>query len=941
MIQRIGYTTINWIDTNKKGMTFGVLFGGAFLTFLGMLKRRSHRNGFVNSLLGFATGTPLGVCVNCAAPIARGMHDAGARIETTLATLISSPTMNVVVLTMLFSIFPIYVGLIKVAMTLLFILVIIPLLAHYIFPAERDASGDSAACCLVPQPEFQASEGWLQATIGALHQYLKNLWYIVRTTVPLMLVAGFLGSAIITLVPLESLIDSEITILGVFIVAIVGVFLPVPIAFDVIVTAALLAAGLPMLYVMILLVTLGTFSIYSFMIVWNSISRRVALTLYASVAALGIITGIAINSYHEWELERMLDIFGSEVEAADRPIEHHGIRITRAPFEERSESKEIPFSRVEGSRFGLQRTNHFSVADFWPPFYNGRGVASGDIDRDGWQDLAFATEQGVLLYRNERGTKFTPITLAIPQLEKLNTFVIALVDIDNDSWLDLYLTSYLDGNYYVLNRNGQFSTEQLHRTPTKDNVLSYAISFGDIDRDGDLDAAIGNWFYGFAKPIPPVEGTNKLHLNQGSIFSEAPLEGLTGETLTILLSDFNHDQKLDLMVGNDFIQPDVFYTGSGDGAFEQITAQAGTIPASTNTTMSIDTADINNDLITDIYAAQIAASASSKAAGIRVRRLKHYCMDVEDPGLRATCQQNVDIRQFFHYRGRHKPTDLKKCKTIPDIQEQQACFSMMVMKTATRERKPALCKHIPKTQEQAAHLCRSFFKKPVTTTKEEYRRALPQRKNKNVLLVGGNDGIFRDQAPQLGVDMSGWSWNSKIADLDNDQWQDIYVVNGTWLRGSATPSNFFFHNQQGKHFNDSTQQFGLDEFMLSSAYTYVDFDNDGDLDIVTTIINGPIRIFINNQSGNNAIRFALRDNQGNRFGIGSRIVIHYGEQGELHQMREIKAGGGFISFDAPLAHFGLGKHEAVERVEIYWSTGEKSELSGPFQPGRYTLERDA
>ena len=108
--KRIAYSTVNWVNTNKQGMTFGVLFAGGFLTLLWMLLRRSFKGSYANALMGFVIGAPLGVCVNCAAPIAKGLHEAGARLETTLTTMFSSPTMNLVVLTMVFTIFPFYMA---------------------------------------------------------------------------------------------------------------------------------------------------------------------------------------------------------------------------------------------------------------------------------------------------------------------------------------------------------------------------------------------------------------------------------------------------------------------------------------------------------------------------------------------------------------------------------------------------------------------------------------------------------------------------------------------------------------------------------------------------------------------------------------------------------------------------------------------------------------
>ena len=89
--QRVPYSTINWIDTNKRGMTFGIFLGAILLTLVKMLRRRSYSSAVGNTLLGIIMGAPLGVCVNCAAPVAKGLHHAGARLETTLATMISSP----------------------------------------------------------------------------------------------------------------------------------------------------------------------------------------------------------------------------------------------------------------------------------------------------------------------------------------------------------------------------------------------------------------------------------------------------------------------------------------------------------------------------------------------------------------------------------------------------------------------------------------------------------------------------------------------------------------------------------------------------------------------------------------------------------------------------------------------------------------------------------
>ncbi|MCZ6709585.1 MAG: ASPIC/UnbV domain-containing protein, partial [Gammaproteobacteria bacterium] len=133
---------------------------------------------------------------------------------------------------------------------------------------------------------------------------------------------------------------------------------------------------------------------------------------------------------------------------------------------------------------------------------------------------------------------------------------------------------------------------------------------------------------------------------------------------------------------------------------------------------------------------------------------------------------------------------------------------------------------------------------------------------------------------------------------------------------------------------------GLENYLGMSSYTYIDYDNDADLDIIAVSIDGPVWIYTNNTQENHGIIFELDDHQANRSGIGSRIIIHYGEGGTHHQIREIKASGGFVSFDAPRAHFGLGEHEVVSRVEVVWSSGETTRLNGEFKAGHnYKIER--
>ncbi len=307
LVERIAYTTINWLETNLEGMAFGLVIGACLLTLIGMIPARGHRNGFVNTLIGVAVGSPLGVCVNCSAPVAKGMHDGGARLETTLATMFSSPTLNVIVLSMLFAIFPLYLTVIKLVETLVFILVLVPLLSRWVFPQERLQTYDDTACAIQPTPAAPINESLFMAVRGAAMLLGRNLGYIVIRTVPLMLLAGVLGAVVVHLMPLPVLVNYEPGILSVVAVALVGIFLPVPVAFDLILVAVLISAGAPMIYSMTLLFTLGIFSVYPFFIIWNTISRRVAVVLTVVLVVIGVAGGIVAEEIHQAELRDMLE----------------------------------------------------------------------------------------------------------------------------------------------------------------------------------------------------------------------------------------------------------------------------------------------------------------------------------------------------------------------------------------------------------------------------------------------------------------------------------------------------------------------------------------------------------------------------------------------------------------------------------------------------------
>jgi len=962
--KKIGFTTVNWLHTNRQGMFFGVLMGAMFLTILRYLKRVSFRGGFMNSALGLVLGAPLGVCVNCAAPIAKGMYSGGARAETTLATMLSSPTLNIVVLTMLFSILPFYLAVAKIALSIFVILVAVPVICRFLPQDQLQLPAEKQRAC--PVPEHGAPhETMPKAVKGFAADYLTDLWYIVRLTVPLMILAGFLGAIVATLVPIEYLNSLTFGLLGLLVIALVGTFLPVPIAFDVVITGALLAGGLHVGYVMVLLFTLGIFSIYSFFIIAQSISFRAALYLSIIVMVLGVSAGIGANSWHKWQSKRALEIL-TEVLAPQSPVETHipqpeaplqiaiapkneitkgKINISRIPFHPRSKPGQKPFTRKGAHNIGIDKPVEFSFKDMWPPFWEGRSIAAGDIDMDGDPDLVLAsTEAGLYFYMNNGTGQFSRMNFPLGKIKHMPVFNAALVDLNNDGWLDIFLATYRQGNFVLWNEKGAFDVARLSPVRNRDDaMLSLALSFADIDRDGDLDAALGNWAAGWYRRIPGEESRNRIIYNEGALsgdtFTELP--GLPGETLSILLTDLNLDGHADLLVGNDFEMPDVYYYGDGFGGFKRIRRTDNIIPFTTTTTMAVKNNDLNNDLSPEIYIAQIAGRSSGVSERLNMKPIEQYCADIERPADKRICQKNMKIKTWYKSGNNFDPSYANKCLELEGAYQAE-CRAMLVKDLAIQAEDPSICNLIQDGQVLAKSYCQVHFRPIRKPSAAEIKDNYPQIKRRNVLLIRQGDGSYIDRSVERKLEVGGWSWDTKIGDFDNDEWPDLYIVNGTWVPNEATPSNLYFANDGTGVFEEKSKQFGLVDHLMTAAAIKLDIDHDGDLDFITIPVNGPTQVFTNNAQSGNAISFEFRDQIGNHFGVGTRIVIRYGKNGARQQMREIQSGGGFMSFDAPVAHFGLGQYDNIETATIHWADGSMSEITNPLSAGAsYIIERTA
>jgi hypothetical protein len=171
---------------------------------------------------------------------------------------------------------------------------------------------------------------------------------------------------------------------------------------------------------------------------------------------------------------------------------------------------------------------------------------------------------------------------------------------------------------------------------------------------------------------------------------------------------------------------------------------------------------------------------------------------------RRSCREVMVQKTYFKYGSMHQPSNITRCKKIVEREPRLQCAALMALLTAIQSDAPELCDRMPAGQEEAGRMCKNYFRPSQPGTEAEYAEAVEILMHENVLLTRGDQDEYRNVAKQLGVGISAWSWNARFVDLDNDEWQDIYIVNGTWLTERGTPQKFFFHNQAGERFDERT-----------------------------------------------------------------------------------------------------------------------------------------
>lgn len=1020
------YTFANWVHVNWKGMAFGLAIALLLITGLPLLRGFYSKSRFGSTLIGSLIGIPLGLCVNCSAPIAYGIVRGGGRTETALAAMLSSPTLNVIVLSMSIAMFPVYLWATKVLLSLLLIFVFLPLLVLILAPSIGRSSSKNPPSSLSPRlfgtspelpslspappslsPELRDLDSPIKPCLSipaAIRWLLPELWRNLRTLtlkmLPLMFIAGLIGAALVSLLPWDRLIDLVPTdslrmlAVGMALLACFALILPVPIAFDVVLVVTLISAGLPPAYAGVLLFALGSFSIYSFFVLIKAGLKRIAIFLSLCIWGLSILAGVISHVWGQVDANRQKALWMEMLKTAPptsvwrsdlEPIKFGEVKtapaMEKTPFLDSPQILEIALSPA--SRADDSGTNTWEMAltevgfqtdpapVFWSnlqPYSAFNPLAAADINDDGWPDVVRGGYGGVQIYTNTGGQFSLVENTELADFDQITS--LALADLNNDGYPDLIFTQFSGEKYLSYNHSGQFAAAQKLAGPSP--AYAPAIAIADLDNNGELDLIFGNQTIADLLNISLPASKNSIYFQHDSTFTQAETFDLPGSTLSLLVSDLDQDNRVDVLVGNDFDTPDRYYAyDPTSNHFEPWSSSA--VDEVTLTTMSIDSADINNDLQLEIYLAQISMQAPDKRtlaveSNASVLNLDYLFLifGTENPfgelaqsnldtcsESTSTCTQKTIRKQI---NAAVWSQDLSKCSLLDNLYIWQCAATAMQELSYMNGRFGSdgmLCDELGSEFPEISVLCEQMRaainqpKKPKLNNELSVpEHAFNQNSLTNILLSRNNPSKsdnakpkYLDIAEETGIQYAGWSWNAKFADLDGDQWQDLFVANG-WYQMRADTSNVFFRNIEGRHFEIETESSGLLDYSPTTSYLYLDIDLDADLDIVTSNIYGETKAYLNHNN-NQHIQVTIDDRIGNRAGVGASIVLQYGADRERHQIREIKLSGGYQSFDPSIAHFGLGKFPGAEQLRLSFPDGRRYIFDGEFKAGhQYRLRID-
>jgi len=559
-------------------------------------------------------------------------------------------------------------------------------------------------------------------------------------------------------------------------------------------------------------------------------------------------------------------------------------------FQERAREAGIAFRmhslpKEQGEPFHINLYDH------------GSGLAVGDYDNDGREDIYFLNQLGPnALYRNVGDGSFVDVTAkAGVAIGNRISVGATFADYDNDGWADLFVTTTRGGNVLFHNR-GDGTFEDVTAAAGLSHVgHSQTPVFFDYDNDGYLDLFLSNtahWTtdvfdsatgYFEGKPdlgslLTSAKESNILYHNNGDgtftdVTDRAGLRG-RGWAGDVAVFDYDEDGFLDLFVPS-MVGRGQLYRNTGHGTFRDVTAE--TLGRTPYGAVGCKVFDYDGDGRLDLF---VVDMHSDMWMGVDAG---HVSLDVA---------RRVQHRRFRTPKG---PTINEEAPGL--IQIQRAMFAR-------------------------------------------------QGEDFDALLFGNGlyrnlgHGKFTETAVAAGLETL-WPWGVATGDFDNDGHEDVFIPSGMGYPYYYWPNQLMMNNGDGT-FHDRAADFGvepprggiyLEERVAgrqatrsSRAAVVADFDGDGRLEIVTNNFNGRPYYFANRFPRRNYVELRLTGTQSNRDAIGAVVRLWVGK---TVMVRQVNPAGGYLAQSSRVVHFGLGDHDKVDRIEIRWPRGIVQRLDHP------------
>src|SRR5436190_12080669 len=537
-----------------------------------------------------------------------------------------------------------------------------------------------------------------------------------------------------------------------------------------------------------------------------------------------------------------------------------------------------------GVRFENRLTDTHDLNVFtYRNYYNGGGVALGDLTGDGLPEIVLTSNQGgTRLYLNEGKFRFRDVTAEAGLHSRGWTTGVTLADVNGDGLLDIYvchagLDPKLRANELYINQG-----LDAHGVPTfVEQAAAYGVGesgystqavFFDYDRDGDLDLFVIN---NSPRPVVSFElkntrdvrdplGGARLYRNDGGHFVDVSAgAGIYGSEIGLGLgvgvSDLNHDGWPDIYVANDFFERDYLYINQGDGTFSERLEQE--MPYISLSSMGLDIADVNNDGWPDIYVADMLPDDE--------HRLK------TTTSFESWGRLQAELRNGFYYQFTRNMLHLNNGNvTISDL-------GQMAGVARTDWSWSVLLADLDLDGYKDIYVTNGLAK---DVTSQDYIAFLANRETMIQATSGGRVDFRR------------------LVDA----------------MSSTKLPNYAFRNLGDLTFSNESATWGLDTLSFSSGAAYGDLDGDGALDLVVNNVNDAAFVYRNNArtlTQNRFLQVRLDGSGANRFAVGAKVTLWSGGR-EFYQEEEPTRG--FQSSVDYVLTFGVGPRDTLDSVKVEW-----------------------